>query len=121
MIELIVSPTPRVVAFRVTGKIDHADFDAILPVMEQAAADHETISLYVELDEWRGMTAKALLEDLKIGVSMTRSIQREAIVTNQKLLKTWTGIAGKLWPGVEARAFSPVDKEAAMTWAAAKL
>ena len=65
----------RVVAMRVTGRVDEHDIERGTEAIEAALARNERISLLVEI-EMAGMTAGAFTRDLSYSLGKLRDLHR---------------------------------------------
>jgi hypothetical protein len=108
----------RVVALRVTGRVDEHDIERGIQAIEAALDRHKRISLLVEI-EITGMTAGAFTRDLSYSLGKLRDLHRfsrVAVVTSQDWLKTLAHVQDRILPHVEVRAFSPPEREEAVAW-----
>jgi hypothetical protein len=108
----------RVVAMRVTGRVDEHDIERGIQAIEAALARNERISLLVEI-EMAGMTAGAFTRDLSYSLGKLRDLHRfsrVAVVTSQDWLKALARVQDRILPHVEVRAFTPPEREEAMAW-----
>jgi hypothetical protein len=69
-------------AFEVSGKLDVADFrDILTPAIERAAADGP-MRVVVVVNDFHGLSAGALWEDLKLAAKHPRGARHTAVVTD---------------------------------------
>jgi hypothetical protein len=119
MIELLEAPEP-VVAFRVAGTLEGAEYDRIIEAVEAALAKHERIGVLMDMADFKDFTVEAALKDIRYDLSkMTelRRFPRVAILTNKEWLRMMAKAASPLLPHVEIRAFDPGEHDSASRWA----
>ena len=119
MLELLPSPGPDVVAFRVSGTVTKEDVELAWASVGAALDEAETIGLYAEVVDLGGFTLSGLIEDLARGlkaIGQWRRFARYAVVAEAGWLRTIAEIEGKLLPGIEIRTYEPAESEAAMAW-----
>lgn len=100
---------------QVTGKLTTEDYDAFVPVVDDAIGKHDRVRVLLEMRDFHGWTAGALWQDLKFGVSHFTSIERLAIVGE----KTWQrGLAAFCKPFTMARVkyFAATALDDARAW-----
>lgn len=108
----------RVVALRVTGRVDEHDIERGIQAIEAALDRNESISLLVEI-EMTAMTTGAFTRDLSYSLGKLRDLHRfsrMAVVTGQGWLRTLSHVQDRILPHVEVRAFTPTEREEAMAW-----
>lgn len=118
MIEIISAPD-HVAAFRISGTLEAADYDTIIPDIEEALKDHEEIGVFVDMEGFEDMTGEAMRRDIKYGIDKLgelRRFRRAAITTDKQWIKAVTEIASSLFPQIETRVFPVDEKEAALEW-----
>lgn len=118
MIEPIPFEADHVFAVRVSGRVEDAEFDALADDVERRLQRHPKLSVYVELEHFEGMSAHALLKDLRLGFGHLDRFDREAVVTDAGWARTLAKVAGPLVPGVEVKVFDEDQKDAAQRWVA---
>lgn len=116
MIEVIPTGlSDRTIGFRVAGRVDQGDMKAAVAAFEERLARHARLRVYVEIEDLKGMTPGALMEDLRMTLGHFRDVEREAVVADA----VWVGVlarAGDLLPGVEVRHFPRTRKAEALAW-----
>jgi len=105
----------NVIAFEVSGKIEKEDYDKLTPILEKTEREYDKINLFIELNELKGMTLKALLEDIKTYFKNIRKIRKAAIVGKNGIEKGLTE-ATNFVVHAEIRYFSRKEYESARKW-----
>lgn len=120
MITFLDTPT-HVVACRVEGRIEGADYDALAARLNSTLEQHDRIGLCIEVVSPQGVTAEAVVKDASYGLRQIRHLNRfhhVALVTDVDWLRTLTRWENKVIPMVHVRAFPLAEREAALAWAA---
>ncbi|TLM79329.1 STAS/SEC14 domain-containing protein [Microbulbifer harenosus] len=102
-------------AMHARGKLEHQDYETLVPMLESAIAgmQHPKIDVLMDLRELEGWEIRAAWDDLKLGLKHGRQFNRVAIVGN----KSWQETASKIgswFIGGEARFFE--DRAPALAW-----
>ena len=123
MVEPIGGLPAGVLGFRLTGKLERDEYhDALMAPIYAALDRGETLRLLVELpDEFEGLDAGALWEDLKaagsVGLKHRSSWERFAVVTDKDWVRHGVAVFGWLSPG-ELRVFADGERAQAAAWLA---
>lgn len=115
LIELNTDTVSRLVEIHITGKLEKADYEHLVPEIEMLIEQTGKIRLLVILSEFDGWTAGALWEDVKFDAKHFNDIERLAIVGGTKWEK---GMATFCRPftSAEVRYFVPENIDDARTW-----
>jgi hypothetical protein len=116
MIEMVDMKSDKAVGLVISGKIERADIDRVYERVNEKLAKVDKLSVYVELDQFKGISFDALIEDAKQGIPKLGKIEKKAVVTSAKWLEVFTKVGDKFFPSIEARHFTPEQKEEAMAW-----
>jgi len=120
MIERLPDTPAHVVAFRMSGRIEDADIDRIAERFDRALSAHEQVNFFMEIASLEGVSAKAVLKDLQVGLGQIknlRRIHRMAVVADQEWIRTGTDWEDRLFPQIDLRAFEPSERDEALAWA----
>ena len=117
MIQELTDVPTGVIGFEATGKLQAEDYrDGLLPAIERAAASGD-VRVVIVVRDFDGLTAGALWEDLKMGMSHLTKWERIALVTDVDWMITLTTLFGWMTPG-DLKRFPLADKDKAIAWAA---
>lgn len=119
MIEMLDMQSDKAVGLVISGKIERADIDKVYAQVNDKLSRVDKLSVYVEVDEFKGISLDALVEDVKQGVPKISKVHKKAVVTSAKWLEVFTKIGDKLFPSIEAKHFTPEQKQEAMAWVVA--
>jgi hypothetical protein len=124
MIETIADMPPGTLGFVASGKLSRADYvDVAIPPLREAIDRGEKLrTLYEIADDFHGIEAGALWQDIKadvgLGIGHYSSWDRMAVVTDIDWLHKASGVFGWLYPG-ELKMFGLAERDAAKQWLAA--
>ena len=113
MITEIPLNEPHIFAIEVSGKLVADDYQLFRPRLEQLLKKRAPLSLLIILNDFKGWTAKAAWEDLKISFKHDEDFLRIAIVGNNSWHKIMTEL-GDLFMDTEVEYFD--DKDKALSW-----
>ena len=119
MIEVLASPD-HVVALKISGTLDGADYDRIIAEVEAKLARHRRLGVLVDLTQFHDVTAEAAIKDLRYDLKVLFQLNRfprEAIVTDKQWMHAFARVASPLLPFIEIRAFGSGEAAAALAWA----
>lgn len=82
------------VRLKVRGKLNHADYQMMVPMLEQAMAgiDQPKVRMLVICDQFQGWEARAAWDDFKFGLKHGREFSKIAIVGD----KPWEKAAARV-------------------------
>ena len=121
MIQILPAPD-HVVASRVAGKLTGHDYERLFQELNSRLKQHQHIGVYTDATELKGVTAEAVVTDLRYSLARLGELNRfsrEAIITDKPWLRVLSRAADALLPHSEIRAFPRTERETALAWAAA--
>lgn len=119
MLEPLDGVPDHIIGFVNHGEIQAADYtDTLLPAIRAAVDRGEELRLVLVFEQWDGMSANALWEDLKLGVEHLTRWNKIALVTDVDWMVNVTRLFGWMTPG-ELKHFPLASREDAVAWAAA--
>ena len=116
MLRLLSFDDPRVVGFHIDGHVKKPELARLLGVLKEKLGRHETLRLYIEWEEFEGMSAEAFLKDLGFGLKHWDRFERKAIVTDRRWMHTAARAADRFFPHIEVKAFAEDEEAAARAW-----
>jgi SpoIIAA-like len=119
MIEPIPGAPTGVLAFKAVGKVEAADYEKVLtPAIETAISEHGKVRLVYELGpEYKGYSAGAAWEDMKLWTPHLTKWERCAGVTDHSLLADAIRAFAIIMPG-DVKIFPVANLDEALAWAA---
>jgi hypothetical protein len=122
VIEMLDGMPAGVLGFRATGKLSAEDYtDAMMPALREAAESGEMRIVYVLGEDFHGLEAGAMVEDVKagfeLGVGHHASFKRLAMVSDLEWIQNSIRLLGLMSPG-ELKLFDLDQLPEAIAWAA---
>jgi len=115
MFQAIPVVEDNIFAFKATGKLTEEDYAKFLPELEKLIKENGKISLFVELEDFRGWEPKAAWEDMKFGEEHDDDFKRIAIVGDKPWMK-WMVAIGNAFTDTEIRYFDRDHSQQAWDW-----
>src|SRR4051794_14259547 len=122
MVTVIAVDAPGVLAFVIAGRLTRADFQSVLlPPIREVIANGEEIRVLAVIEDFQGLEAGPLLEELKVAARMgsaEASLRSYfAVVTDTDWVRRSIALFGWLVPG-DIRVFATDRRTEAETWLA---
>lgn len=116
MIELLDMGSPKAIGMVISGKIERPDIDKVYAQVNEKLSQVEKLSVYVEVDQFKGISFDAMIEDAKLGIPLIKKLEKKAVVSSAKWLEVFAKVGDKLLPSIEVKHFAPEQKEEAKAW-----
>lgn len=116
MITLLPTASDDLIALQIDGRIDDNAYEAVIEAIEERLDRHETLRVYVEVEDLGRISIETVLKDIRFGLKHWDRFSKMAIVTDTRWLKTITDPVDSLFPPIDLRAFPLEEREAARTW-----
>jgi hypothetical protein len=107
----------NLIAFKVKGKIEEADYDKLNALLEKNAKEYDTQKVYIEIDpeDIEGIEPKALWEDIKTYFKHIKNLDKLAIVGSSSVVEKTTKVSKPFVSG-EVKFFSDNEANIAREW-----
>jgi hypothetical protein len=115
MIETIESGSPKVVAFKLSGKLRDEDYKHFVPAVDAAVASEGKVRLIALFEDFHGWDMKAAWDDLKFGLRHYSDFERIAMVGDRKW-EAWMANLCKPFTKAKVRYFDSSEAAAAWNW-----
>jgi hypothetical protein len=115
MIETLPTDFPKVVAFRLSGKLHDEDYRSFVPAVEAAIAREGKIRLFAQFEDFHGWDVKAAWDDFKFGLKHFGDFDRIAMVGDRKW-EQWMAKLCKPFTRAKVRYFDASEADAAWNW-----
>jgi hypothetical protein len=115
VIETIESGSPKIVAFKLSGKLHDEDYQHFVPAVEAALANDGKLRLIAQFEDFHGWDMKAAWDDFKFGLRHYSDFERIAMVGNRKW-EAWMAKLCKPFTTAKVRYFDSSEAEAAWKW-----
>lgn len=112
--------SPGVLSLDITGKLERSDIEEAITEIDVVREEHGTVSLLVDLTGFAGMTAEALIADLRYGLSQVNALDhydRIAVLTGHEWIETLIWLEGQLFKKLKIRCFKPDQRQRARAFA----
>ena len=121
MIEILDFQDENILGFRFEGEIEKSDIRRVWEELEEKLETGKNLRFYVEGGDFRltDISMDALVEDFRLWLKNPGAItkmERAALVTDQKWLRTIADVEFSLIPTLAGGTFSFAEKDRAMEW-----
>jgi hypothetical protein len=114
MIEKLPSPSPRILAFKMSGKLHDEDYKTFVPAIDEAAKDGK-VRMLAQFRDFHGWDAKALWDDIKFATTHCTKFDRIALV-GDKTWEKWMAMVCKPFTMAKVQYFDAADIDKAWAW-----
>lgn len=105
-----------IIGFHASGKLTDEDYSGtFVPELERVRAQHDQISLLLELEDFHGWDAHGLWDDLKVGIGYRDAIVRIAII-GDRAWEEWMARLMKIFTKAEVKYFEHERGHRAWIW-----
>lgn len=115
-IQLIPHKPDRIIGVNIEGRIEAEDIDRVTKSIEKRLKQGEKLRIYVEINNWTGMSLEAFIKDLKFSLQHFQDFEKEAIVSDRRWLENLAAVGNTLFSSVEVKHFTFADKDKAVEW-----
>lgn len=116
MLTVTSAETDHTIEIEISGKLTEEDYETFRKWFHSVKQDDTRINLLAVITEWKGMTPRAVIEDLK-WLRRINEFQKMALVSDEKGMKAAEAFS-KVLPGIETKHFGRTEKEQAREWLA---
>lgn len=106
----------NVLGLAIVDKMEVADYEKFNYYLEDHVQKHGKARIFLEIVDMKGLSLRALYEDLKTAVKHYNSIERMAIIGDQGWLKGSVKVSDLLTPGLDMAAFGTDERQRAIDW-----
>ena len=115
MIESIPTNSPKIVGFKMSGKLHDEDYKTFVPEMEAKMAGEKPVRLFAQLEDFHGWDMHAAWDDFKFGMQHYSDIERIAMVGDREWEK-WMARLWKPFTRAKVKYFDAAQVDAAWAW-----
>ena len=115
MIEQIETGSPRVLAFKLSGKLHDEDYRTFTPVVDAAVAAEGKVRMLAQFENFHGADLHAAWDDLKFGIKHYKDFERLAVVGDTKW-EEWMARFSRPFTRAAVKYFDVSEAEAAWAW-----
>ena len=115
MIETLQTSSPKVVGFRLSGKLHDEDYKSFVPAVDAAVAAEGKVRLFAQFEDFHGWDLHAAWDDFRFGIKHYKDFDRIAMVGDRKWEK-WMATLCKPFTKAKVRYFNASEIDAAWNW-----
>ena len=115
MIEAIETGSPKVLGFKLCGKLHDEDYKQFVPRMETILTAKGKVRLFLELDDFHGWDMHAAWDDFKFSLRHYSDFERIAMVGDCKW-ERWMASVCKPFTKAQVKYFDRSEVYVAWTW-----
>jgi hypothetical protein len=119
MIAEIPQTSPKVLGFKMSGKLHDEDYKTFVPMIDAAVAQQGKIRLLAQFEDFHGWDMHALWNDIKFATTHCLAIERIALV-GEKTWEKWMAKVCKPFTMAKIKYFDASELDAAEAWLAEK-
>jgi hypothetical protein len=116
MIEQLPTGSPKVLAFRLSGKLQDHDYETFVPIVDAAIRAEGRVRLVAQFEAFEGWDLHAAWDDMKFGVRHYADFERIAMIGDRKW-EQWMAKLCRPFTRASVRYFDAAQAEAAWAWA----
>jgi hypothetical protein len=117
MTEMLTGLPANVVGFKLSGKLQDADYKTFVPLVDAAIAKEGKVRVLAQFHDFHGWDAKALWDDIKFSTTHCTKIDRIALV-GEKTWQKWMALVCKPFTMAKIQYFDAAQLDAAKGWLA---
>jgi len=115
MIEQFQVDSPKILAFKMSGKLHDEDYKKFVPIVDEAIAKEGKVRLLAQFHDFHGWDAHAMWDDIKFSTTHCTKIERIALV-GEETWEKWMATVCKPFTMAKIRYFDASEIEAAKSW-----
>jgi hypothetical protein len=115
MIETLPSPSDKVLAFKLSGKLHDEDYKTFVPAVDKAIAEDGKVRMLAQFHDFHGWDAHALWDDTKFAMTHCTKIERIALV-GEKTWEKWMATVCKPFTMAKVKYFDVGQIDDAWKW-----
>lgn len=106
----------NILGFAIVDKMEIADYEKFDYLLEDHVEKYGKARIFLEIVDLKGVSLRAVYEDIKTAVKHYTSIERMAIIGDQSWLKSSVKVSDLLTPGLDMAAFGSDERQRALDW-----
>jgi hypothetical protein len=115
MIAAVQTDSPKIVGFRLSGKLHDEDYRSFVPAIDAVVASEGKVRLFAQFEDFHGWDLRAAWDDLKFGLTHYSAFDRIAMVGDRKW-EAWLATLCKPFTNAKVKYFNASEVDAAWTW-----
>lgn len=106
----------NILGLAIVDKMEIADYDKFNYYLTDHVEKYGKAHVFLEIIDMKGVSLRALYEDLKTAIKHYSSIDRMAIIGDQSWLKGSVKVSDLFTPGLDMAAFGSDERQRAIDW-----
>lgn len=106
----------NILGLAIVDKMQVADYEKFNYHLEDHVSKFGKARIFLEIVDLKGVSLRAVYEDIKTAVKHYSSIERMAIIGDQSWLKSSVKVSDLLTPGLDMAAFGTDERQRAIDW-----
>lgn len=115
MIETLQTDSPKIVAFKLHGRLHDDDYRAFMPTIDAAVTTQGKVRLLAQFEDFHGWDLSAAWDDFKFGLKHYSDFERIAMIGDTRW-EQFMAVMCKPFTRAKVRFFSPKETDVAWTW-----
>ncbi|WP_435011725.1 STAS/SEC14 domain-containing protein [Tundrisphaera lichenicola] len=115
MIEQLPTDSPKILGFKLSGKLHDDDYRTFVPAVDEAIAAEGKVRMLALFEDFHGWDLHAAWDDLKFGLKHDSDFERIALVGDEKW-EEWMARFCKPFTRATVRYFDAHEAELARSW-----
>jgi hypothetical protein len=115
MIEQLKTDLPKVLGFKMSGKLHDEDYKKFVPIVDAAIASGGKVRLLAQFEDFHAWDLHALWDDIKFSTTHCTKIERIALVGDRKR-EQWMAKVCQPFTMAKIRYFDASGIDAASKW-----
>jgi len=115
MIEQLPSDSPKILAFKMSGKLHDADYKTFVPMVDAAISKEGKVRMLAQFHDFHGWDLRALWDDIKFATTHCTKIERIALV-GEKTWEKWMAAVCKPFTMAKIQYFDAAKIADAWAW-----
>jgi len=115
MIEQLPSDSPKILAFKMSGKLHDADYKTFVPMVDAAISKEGKVRMLAQFHDFHGWDLHALWDDIKFATTHCTKIERIALV-GEKTWEKWMAAVCKPFTMAKIQYFDAAKITDAWAW-----
>ena len=115
MIEQLETGSPKIIGFKLSGKVHDEDYKTLVPAVETSLAAEGNGCLFVQMEDFHGWDLQAAWDDIKFGAKHYSDFERIAMVGDRKW-EEWMTKLCKPFTKATVKYFDVPEVDAAWAW-----
>ena len=115
MIETLNTGSPKIIGFKLHGKLHDRDYESFVPAVDAAVAAEGRVRLFAQFEDFHGWDLHAAWDDFKFGLKHYSDFERIAMVGERKW-EAWITKVCKPFTKAKVRYFDQTEIDKAWSW-----